>query len=284
MITSAYISTLRREFNDNPKLHKDTRKGDGSSTVFKLKSAPIKESSLTVKVSGAVKTETTDFTLDYDTGDLNMVAAPANNVDLDVIYKEVNFRDRHWLDAIAVGYRALGDQFYGATIMDINAFKLSAGVRVFTCPTNCIRLLKVFESSDFTSGGVYQPIRTNWQYNRRSNQLVLGQAKTRTNWCALSYLTKITAPSAVTMAMPGEENWLAVIGQKAGAYYLRSMANRIGQQGNATVEEGHFNPAVLRALANDHENQFEILRKRIKPVMPSLEVPYWDPKLGEIPA
>lgn len=284
MITSAFITQLRRVFNDLPKLHSDIRLGDGSSTIFKTKYSPIKESSVTVKISATVKTEgiANDYVIDYDTGDLVMNAAPGNNLPLQAIYKEVNFRDAHWLDAIGAGYRAMGDQFFSTVIMNTSAFRLSAGVTKFNLPANCIRLLKVFESVDYTSGGRYYPIRTNWEYDRRANQLVLAQSKTRSNYCALSYLTKITAPSAVSMTLPGEDNWKEIIKEKAGAEYLRSMANRIGQQGNATVEEGHFNPAVLRALAADHEAQFEVLRRRLKPIMPNLEIPYWDAKAGMV--
>lgn len=285
MITSAFVTQLRRTFNDLPKLHKDTRNGDGDSTVYKTKYAPIKEGSVTLKVNNVTKTEglANDFTLDYDTGDIQMTAAPTNGQALDVIYKEVNFRDAHWLDAIAQAYQAMGDQFFGTVIMNTSSMRLSAGLRKFNMPSNCIRLLKVFESSNLLSSGTYIPLRTNWEYDRRANQLVLGQPKTVVNFAALSYLTKITAPSAVGMTLPGEENWQAIVREKAGAAYLRSMADRIAQQGNATVEEGHFNPAVLRALANDHEQQFEILRKRHKPIMPNLEIPYWDPNGGQIP-
>lgn len=280
MITSAYIAKLRRQFNDLPKLHKDTRDGDGDSTVFKSKAAPIKEGTATVQVSGAFKVEGTDFTLDYDTGDLRMVVAPANGSDLDLIYKEVNFRDQHWLDAIADGYRTMGDQIYGSVIMNTSSLRLSAGIRVFNMPADCIRLLSVFECQ--TSGGTYYPIGTNWKYDRRANKLILGNAKATTYYTALTYLTKVTAPSAVTMQVTGEDAWQQLITHKAGAYYLRAQAERIAQQGNATIEEGHFNPAVLRALANDHDAQFEILRHRVKPVMPSLTIPYWNPSAGPL--
>lgn len=281
MITSAYISKLRRQFSDMPKLHKDTRDGDGSSTVYKSKFSPIKEGTATVQVSGAFKTENTDFTLDYDTGDLRMTVAPASGSDLDLVYKEVNFRDQHWLDAIADGYRAMGDQIFGTVIMNTSSLRLSAGIRTFSAPSNCIRMLSIFECQ--TSAGTYTPIRTNWEYNRQANKFTLGNAKSLTYYAALTYLTKITAPSAVTMAMTGEENWHPLITHKAGAYYLRAQAEKIAQQGNATIEEGHFNPAVLRALANDHDAQFEILRHRVKPVMPALDIKYWNPSAGSLP-
>lgn len=281
MITSAFISQLRRDYNDNPKLHKDTRNGDGSSTIFKTKFAPVKESSVTVAVNNATKTETTEYMLDYDTGDLQMVSAPGNGLPLDIIYKEVNFRDAHWLDAIKSAYRAFGDQIYGAVYMNTSALQLSANVQKFNLPANCIRLLSVFESDSIS--GRYYPLRTNWKYDRRANQLILSNVKTTQSFAALSYLTKITPPSAVSMAMPGEDAWLEAVQHRAGAFYLRSMANRVAQQGNVTVEEGHLNVQALRVLANDHEAQFEVLRKRIKPVMPSLDIPYWDPKAGSLP-
>lgn len=282
MITSAFISNLRRQFNDKPVLHQDQITGDGSSTVYASKYAPIKENSAELSINIVIKTEVTDYTLDYDTGDIELVSATSSAISL--IYQAVKFRDAEWLQAIIEGHRALGDGIFKSVIMDTSSMIISGGRQTIPCPTNTIKILKIFESTDLTVNGIYQPMRTNWKYDQRSNKIITSQKPTRNNYIAVSYLKKPVAPSSVSMALDLESDWINMIGHKAGAFYLRSQANKIAQQGNATVEEGHLNVQALRVMANDEDAQFEILRKRIKPLLPNLDIPYWDSAKGDVPA
>jgi len=97
MITSAFISVLRRRYHDLPVKHEDIRTGDGSSTIYKTKFAPIKEGSFKLYINNALQAAS-GYSIDLDTGDL--VLQSATSAVIKPQYQEVKFRDQHWLETI----------------------------------------------------------------------------------------------------------------------------------------------------------------------------------------
>jgi len=272
MLVSAFISVLRRRYNDLPVKHQDTRTGDGSSTIYKTQFAPIKESSFKEYINNSL-IASSGYTIDLDTGDITLIAATSNEIK--VQYQGVKFRDQHWLEAIQSAVDSLGDQFFRSVVGDVSSMHISANVQKYSCPSSCIRLTEILESSDYTSSGSWKKINANNRYDRRSNTWIVGSKPSKANYLLISYLRRITRPTATSSVLDLEDQWLQLIDLKAGAHFLRSMASKVAQQGNATVEEGHLSMAQLRALANDNEIMFENLKKRLKPVMPASEIPYY---------
>ena len=272
MIVSALITKLRREYSDFPEKHRDIRTGDGSSTVYRLSKAPVLESSHSLYVNNALQ-DASAFTLDQDTGDLDLVAATSNEIRSQ--YKSVNFRDQHWLEGIQDAFDCLGDKFYKMTIRSITGITLAKGVQVYDCPSDCIRLTEFLQSDDYTSAGNWVKPRINTRYDRRSNKLILGVKPSKANFTKISYARILTRPTATSSTLDLESYWIKMASHKAGAYYLRSMATRIAQQGNATIEEGHLSISHLRQLANDKEILFENAKKELKPIMPHSEIPFY---------
>ncbi len=281
MITSGFITKLRRKYNDNPVKHEDNITGDGSSTVFKTQFCPIKEGSFSLYRNNTLQVAS-GYTIDLDTGDITVSSAPTSAVVLKAQYQEVKYRDQNWLEAIQDTFDSFGDRFFKSVLRSPSGMTLSAGVVVYPCPANCIRLTEALESSDYTSGGQFVPINANARYDRWSNKLILGRKPSRSNFMQISYLRKLTRPTAVTSVLDVDDSWLELLDLKSGAAYLRSMANRYAQQGNATIEEGHLSVMQLRQLANDNEVLFENSKKKIKPIMPASKIPYYVPDGGNI--
>lgn len=283
MITSAFISQLRREAGDIPVLHRDAIVGDGSSTRYATKFSPILESSLSLTVNNVAKTENSFFTVDYDTGDISLQSAVGATGTIRVTYKEVHFRDSEWLGFIKTGHRALGDQFFKMVNFDTTGVTLSRYVQKYNAPSACIRILKVLESDNFTTSGNWRIINSNWRYDRRANQLLLGSKPQRANYVALTYQRRVTVPTATSSVLDIEDNWLEIVAEKAKEQYFRSRAAQIAQMGNAATDEGFLKVQNLLGMAKNAADQFEILRQRNKPVMPGLEIPIHDPSLGPTP-
>lgn len=281
MITSGFITKLRRKYNDNPVKHEDIITGDGASTVFRSQFYPIKEGSFSLYRNNSLQVAS-GYTIDLDTGDISVGAAPTSAVVLKAQYQEVKFRDQHWLEAIQDSFDSFGDQFFKSVLRSPSGITLSAGVVVYSCPANCIRLTEALESSDYTSGGQFTAINANTRYDRWSNRMIIGRKPSKSNYMQISYLRKLTRPTATTSALDVEDSWLELLDLKSGAAYLRSLAGRYAQQGNATVEEGHLSVMQLRQLANDNEVMFENRKKKIKPIMPASTIPYYIPGGGEV--
>jgi len=281
MITSALISKMRRKYNDSPVKHEDTINGDGSSTVFKTQFFPIKEGSFSLYKANALQVSS-GYTLDLDTGDIVVGAAISGGVELKAQYQKVKFRDQHWLESVQDAFDSFGDAFFKSVVRSSSGITLSAGVNVYSCPTGCIRMIEALESSNYTSAGPFAEINANNRYDRGSNKLILGRNPSKANYMQISYLRKLTRPTATSSVLDAEDSWLELIDLKSGASFLRSMANRYAQQGNATIEEGYLSVAQLRQLANDNESLFENRKRKIKPVMPSSIIPYNIPGGGKV--
>ena len=272
MLTSAFISVLRRRYNDLPQKHSDLRTGDGSSTVYKTMFSPIKENSFKLYINNALQ-DTSGYTIDLDTGDIVLASATSNEINAQ--YQEVKFRDQHWLEAIQSATDSLGDQFFRTVVGDTSAMTLSADIQKYNCPSTCIRMTEILESSDYTSAGTWIKPSVNMRYDRGSNVMIIGSKPTKANYLLISYLRKIARPTTTSDALDVQDNWLELLELKTGAYYHRTMASKIAQQGNATIEEGHLSIAHLRSLANDLEIMYSDLKRKLKPIMPASEIPYY---------
>lgn len=272
MIVSGFISALRRKYNDNPVKHNDVRTGDGSSTVYKTMFSPIKEGSFKLYVNNALQASS-GYTIDEDTGDIVLIAATSNEINAQ--YQEVRFRDQHWLEIIQSAFHSLGDQFFKSVVGDTSGIALVKNQQTYDCPSSCIRMMTVLQSDDYTISGGWTKPRINSRYDRRSNKLILSAKPSKANYMNLSYLSKLTVPTATSDTMDIEDNWLELLDLKSGSQFLRSMANRVAQQGNATIEEGHLSISHLRQLANDNEAMYENLKRKLKPVMPASEIPFY---------
>ena len=100
MIISALISQCRQDYGDIPKSIQAQRNGDGSSTLFNVGHYPVIEGSYAHYVNNALQVETTNFTFDKDSGDLQFLIAPGSGLAVRSEFKYANYRDANWVLAI----------------------------------------------------------------------------------------------------------------------------------------------------------------------------------------
>lgn len=275
MITSALISQLRREYGDTKKTIRVSRNGDGSTNLFNVGYFPIIEGSYIVYVGTSAKTEVTHYTLDLDNGDLQMVSAPANNVEVKSEHKYAHWRDLNWVEAINESIESLNARgFFKQVVRDTTVMALSANIRVYSGPTNCVDLYEVLESDDYTTSGQFKKLSTNWSYQQDANKFVIGDKPSRANKLAASYLRNLQTYSATSATLDVLTDWLELIKKKSGSIYFRSLAGKIAKQANANIDEGHFSFTNLRTMANDLDVEFEKLALRKKPTRPARDIQY----------
>src|SRR4030042_1802453 len=101
MTYSAFIEDLRLAVGDIETLTQDKMDGDASTVAFRLSHRPILDDSYDVYISDVSKTETTDYTLNKDTGILTFVSAPASGTkNVKINYKYVFLRDDEYITII----------------------------------------------------------------------------------------------------------------------------------------------------------------------------------------
>ena len=276
MITSALISQCRREFNDVPKSTESARLGDGTSTVFNVGRYPVIENSYSVYFDSVGQTETSDFTLDKDSGDLQTVMAQSNGVEILMNFKYANFRDAHWVEAINHGIQSLNARgFFRQTVNEL--IYISANSRSFSGPTNCV---DAYQLTYAATSGTYRKLPWNWSYQQDANKFVMGSVSSSKLSGLVSYLRNLRTYTATSATLDILDDWVELVKLRAGEYYFRHMASKIATQGAATIDEGHFSFTNIRTMANDMGGSFSEMATRKKPTRPAKDVQWHIPTGG----
>lgn len=277
MITSAMISELRREYGDVPKKTRVTKEGDGQTNLFNLGFFPVIENSESINISaGAALTGGgTDYTLDYDSGDLTMNTTPGSGHELKSEHKYANWRDQNWVDAINQGIEQLNARgFYRQIVRTSAAIGISAGVRVYDAPSGAVDVYELLVGKNANlSASITRP-GVNWSYQQDANKIILGNSPSSSNIAYISYLRRINKYNATSATLDLASGWHEPVKKYAGAKFNRFLAGKIAQQGNATIDEGHLSFTNLRTMANDLNNEFEVFAARSKPTRPAKDMQY----------
>lgn len=275
MIVSAMISQLRREVGDMPKATRAAQVGNGNINLFNTGKFPIVESSYTVYASGSTRTESTHYTIDLDSGDVQMVTTPVNGLEISIDFKYANWRDKNWVEAINQGVDALNARgFFKQIVRNTSIIRLSANIQKYNGPSACVDMYEFLVSDNYTTSGKFVKPQVNWSYQQDANVLLLGSKPTVANRVAISYLRNLQTYTATSATLDTLNDWNEIVKEKAKAIFYRSLAGKIAKQGHATVDEGHFSFTNLRAMANDHDTSFERLAARKKPTRPAKDLQY----------
>lgn len=268
MITSALISQCRREFGDIPKSTRMIRAGNGSINLFNVGRFPIVEGSYSIYKGTSGQTETSDFTLDKDNGDLQFVSAPGNGVEARADYKYANWNDKMWLEAINAGIQDLnGRGFFRQVVRESMYF--SANVRTFSGPTNAI---DVYEALYKPTSGTVARLGWNWSYQQDANKLVFGAYPTVKLSGVVSYLRNMQTYQTTSATLDTKDDWLELVKKFAGSQYFTFMAGKIATRGNATIEEGHFSFTNARTQGRDLRDWYNEQALRKKPTRPAKDI------------
>jgi len=260
-----------------------TRDGNGTVNLFNVGRFPVMEGSYAVYVSGALKTETTDYVFDLDNGDIRFTAAPANGATVRSEHKYAHWRDRNWLEAIAGSIEELNARgYFRPVVRSTSVFSISSNVQVYNGPSACVDVSEIIVSNTGGISGPFVKPYVNWRYDTDANKIVVGNKPTTSSRAAVSYLRRLGSPSATSVVLDVIPDWEDIIMKRAGAKYYRSLAGKIAKQGNATIDEGHFSFSNLRTMANDLDSEFEKLALRKKPARPTKDMQFFDPKGGPI--
>lgn len=281
MLVSTLITQLRREFGDNPKTTRKTRNGDGTSTVFNVGDFPIIESTIKIYLNNVLQSAAS-YEADLDTGDIVFSVAPGSGVEVKIDYEYAHWRDQNWMESIGNAIEELnGRGFFKQIVRNNSLMSISANVQSYNCPTACIDLYEVLESSTTTVSGTFSRLGTNFSYQQDANKLVLGSKPTTSRPLSISYLRRMQSPTVTSATVDVKDDWINLIKKYCGSEFHRYMAGKIAKQGNASVDEGHFSFTGLRAQANDLFTAFDISARRAKPTRPAKYLDWYDSNGGQ---
>lgn len=107
-----WLSKVRVSLEDYGNTVTDNFTADGTTKVWKLTNPPIQVNSDVVTDAGATDTRGTDYTINYDNGEITFTVAPTTGHAMVVQYTSVIWRNERIIDAINGGVRALYPSCY----------------------------------------------------------------------------------------------------------------------------------------------------------------------------
>lgn len=275
MIASDLITQCRQEAGDIAKSMQVRKNGDAITTLYNVGSFPVIEGSYNIYVSGAAKTEGSDYSFDLDNGDLSFVAAPGSGIEARVEFQYANWRDKNWTLAINNAIEEMNARgFFRQVVRSTSVFSISANVRTYSGPSAAIDVYEILNFSNRTISGNYVRLPGNWSYQQDANKIVLGWMPALAEKSAVSYLRNLQTYSSTSATLDILNDWVVLVKKKAISNFYRYMAGKIAKQGNANIDEGHFSFTNLRAMALDLDNEFDILARRKKPTRPAKDLQY----------
>ena len=272
-----FINKLRVELKDFAYLHKEVFDGDASTLNFIAIHLPIKDSSYTVKVGGVEKTETTDYSLDRDTGILTFVSAPAAGSDnIEIAYKSVKIRDEDYLEIINNGIDHFRWKFWR---MDVDTTTLTTvkDQYEYDCSgiTGILYILKAWYKTS-TGSTYWQAIQglTNWKYYTRLTKLFVDSTFSSTSLpMKLLFLKSFTKGTATSDTLDIPDEWLLPYKYYCYArYYERLIPEKIHETGAITTQPSFAPPQVVYDISQKYYDMAERETIKIAPKLPPMSI------------
>lgn len=259
MLTSDFIETLRLQVGDLKLLTQDTFEGDGVTVAFRLNERPIVESNYQVYVySGAawnLQTETTNYTIDKDTGILTMVSAPAlgsssgatNDENLRIDYKYSFLRDSDWLQIIKDCLRTWKKKLFTVATNETthNTVDGQDEYDLDDISTDIFWVIVMeYKTSSEDDWHSIAEMGRNWRYEPTLNKIIVKPAFQATTYdIRYIYLSRLTVPSATTDTFSADTDFHPAIQKYCQALYLERLAMAKIKDTTALVKELSFHPA-----------------------------------------
>jgi hypothetical protein len=243
---------------DVPILTQDIFDGDGTTLTFRTNEVPIIESSYTVKIGGTVKTETTHYTLDLDSGLLLFTAgnAPASgNDNVTIDYKYAKMRDSDFLEAINAGIRHFSEDVYDDVIDDSSVVMVADQVDydLGSLLSSSIFLVVSVEfregsSSEWKELSLYG---STWTFHKESKNLHINPPPQNAYELRIRYLASMSEGATTASTIPfGSRYYEAYKNYATSIYWERVMALTVNQTSSVAKEPTFENSTnILRVVS-----------------------------------
>ena len=277
MLYSAFITKCRRFVQDFSILTQDTFDGDAATKNFRTNHRPILEGSYTIKVDNITKTETTDYTINLDTGVIAFVSTPASGSDNVIIeYEYCIARDTEWLDIINSVLSDLREKIWidanDETTFDIVKDQDDYGLNSISADIFAVIDVWYKKSSEADWKSVTRD--TNVKYFKEQNVLNLRPSFSSSDYdLRIRYLEAYALGSATTSTFEPVTKFHEMIKYFCGAEYVeRFIMLKIKEMGAMTKEPSYESMAEIRNYSSHLRKIAELKLARVKSEYPPIAV------------
>src|SRR3990167_5335865 len=283
MLYSALITQLRNQVGDTRRRTHVDWTGDGTTTVFQLPddTFPVLDQAgtYTLKVAGSTQTETTNFTLDKNTGTIVFVTtAPTNGQAVTFDASAVYLTDQNWLDVINQVIYSLGDDFWKEFIdtahtATINMLSLS----LVALQANAIAVYEFQRRVNTTDDWFPVEEDVNWRYDRDNNIIYIGNVDAFTltgEFLRIRGLKTYTLGTATSDTVDVQDKFLTIIEYGCIARYWRWRYKSVVEMVSKMSQENSRTPLQeLIMLSDRFDRLYEIEKGKLKPGKPAHMIP-----------
>ena len=279
MLYSALITLLRNQVGDTRRRTHVDFTGDGSTTIFQLpdETFPVLDQAGTyiLKVAGTTQTETTNFTLDKDTGTIVFVTtAPTSGQAVTFDASAVYLTDQNWLDIINQVIYSMGDDFWKEFID--TAHTATANMLSLSLVSLQVNAIAVYEfQRRVATTDDWTPVEEdcNWRYDRDNNIIYIGirNAFTLTGeLIRLRGLKKYTIGTLVSSTLDVQDKFLTILEYGCIARYWRHRYKSVVELVSKMSQEASRPPLQeLIMLSDRFDRLYEIEKGKLKPGKPA---------------
>lgn len=279
MLYSEFITKLRADASDFAMRRYETADGDGSTTVFQLAHPKILESSYTVKVDSTAQTETTDFAINKDVGQIiftsgSIPASGSDNVSFE--YQSVNMLNADWLDIINQVLQQIRRKIW-AEITDETTLTSVAGQHDYDLSGVADDVVYVLDFEYRTSSTErWVPVRSisDVVFYKDLQKLHLKQPFNTSGYeLRLRVLSAYAQGTATTDDFEPQDRYHPAIRKLCQAEYLFRLAAKMSQEVSAVSKEKNFETITeMTKLANAMRDNGMKMLKEVRPAK-TLSIP-----------
>jgi len=248
MTYATFIDDLRNAVGDIETLTQDKWDGDAVTVAFRTSHRPILDSSYQFYVADTLKTETTDYSLNPDSGIFTAVSAPASgtkNVKAD--YKYVFLRDDEYITIINKVLRRWRRKIWVESTNEatLNSVADEDEYNLDSISTNIIWLVNAWfkKSTDTEWSAVGRD--HNWEYWPESNKLIIRPSFSSADYdLRFRYLATYNLNSTTASTFEPNAKYHGAIMQACISEYWERFASYLLRNTESFSKEMTFHPAA----------------------------------------
>lgn len=282
MLYSTWINQMRAQTGDIKRsVHVDWT-GDGTATVFQAPTDcfPILDdtATYTVRVNSVIKTETTDYTLDKQTGTLTMVSSPGSDIPVTLDAITVHLTDANWLQLTIDVIKSLGDDYWKEFVDEtLTSTANMLSLDLTSAQPNCIAIYDFSKRTSTNEDWRKVEEVANWRYDRDNNKIYIGirdAFPTAGILIRLRGLKKITLGTAVSDTLDLPEKFQTVLEYGSLARYYRWRYKDVVELVSKMTTESSRTPLQELVMMSDRfDRLFELEKAKLKPGKPARVIP-----------
>lgn len=283
MLYSAWITKMRQETGDlRRRVHVDWT-ADGSTVIYQMPADtfPVLDQvgTYVVKVNGSQMTETTDYTLDKETGTLVLTATPSANQAVLIDSSAVYLTDSAWLTVGNDVIRSLGDDFW-KEFVDTTSLTATASMLSLSLVSGIPLCIAVYDfMARLASTDEWEPVenRGNWRYDRENNVLYVSNQDvfpTTGEKIKVRGLKTFTLGTAVSDTIDLQDRFMTILDFGALARYWQYRYKSVVELVSKMTQESTRTPLQeLMMLSDRFKRDYEAEKAKLKPQKPARLIP-----------